>query len=117
MFLVNLRPLHPHAKSQPLFCASSKTGNGPDIQGLFDQIVTKIQMQIPVPAISFDDDSSYNFCRDKRFSSGGSTGVETMAEISTSYSIRWMRRMERYQNVILCIWQRTFVPDFSNIFS
>jgi hypothetical protein len=28
-----------------------------------------------------------------------------------------MRRMERYQNVILCIWQRTFVPDFSNIFS
>jgi hypothetical protein len=54
MFLVNLQPLYPDAKCQPLFCVSSKTGNGSDIQGLFDQIVTKIQMQIPVPAVSFD---------------------------------------------------------------
>jgi hypothetical protein len=26
-------------------------------------------------------------------SSGGSTGIETIADILTSYSIRWMRRM------------------------
>jgi hypothetical protein len=49
-------------------------------------------MQTPVPAISFDGDPYYNFRHDN-FSSGGSTGIETMAEISMSYSIRWMKRM------------------------
>jgi hypothetical protein len=31
IFLVNLQPLHPDAKFQPLFCLSSKTDNGLDI--------------------------------------------------------------------------------------
>jgi hypothetical protein len=88
---VNLQPLHPEPKCQPLFCVSLKTGNGSDIQGLFYQIVTKVQAQIPVLAISFDGDPSYNFGYDN-FSFGGSTGIETMAEISTSYLICWMRR-------------------------
>jgi hypothetical protein len=92
MFLMNVQPLHPDARCQPLFYVSSKTGNGSDVQGLFDQILTKVQMQIPVPAILFDGNPSYNFPHDV-FLSGGSTGVETMAEIATSYSIRWMRRM------------------------
>jgi hypothetical protein len=33
----------------------------------FGQIVTKVQMQMLVPAISFDDDPSYNFCHDNFF--------------------------------------------------
>jgi hypothetical protein len=32
IFLVNLQSLHPDAKRQSLFCLSSKTGNGSDIQ-------------------------------------------------------------------------------------
>jgi 5'-3' exonuclease len=92
MVLVNLQPLHPDAKYQPLFRVSSKMGDGSDIQGLFDQILTKIQMQIPVPVILFDGDPSSNFRHDL-FSSSGLTGIETVAEISTSYPIRWMRRM------------------------
>jgi hypothetical protein len=67
MFLVNLQPLHADAKCQPLFCVSSKTGDGLDIQELFGPIVTKVQVQIPVPAISFDGDPSYNFRRDDFF--------------------------------------------------
>jgi hypothetical protein len=58
--------LHPDAKCQPLFWVSSKTRNGSDIQGIFDQIVTKVRMQIPVPVISFDGDPSCNF-RDDHF--------------------------------------------------
>jgi hypothetical protein len=64
---VNLQPLHPDAECQPLFCVSSKTGNGSDIQGLFDQIATEIQMQIPVAAISVDGDPSYNSRPDNFF--------------------------------------------------
>jgi hypothetical protein len=116
MFLVNPQRLHRDAKGQPLFCASSQTGNGSDIQGLFHQIVTKVQVQISVPAISFDDDPCCNF-RCDNFSSGGSISIETMAEISTSYSTRLMRCMCQCQSVILCIWQRIFVPDFSNMVS
>jgi hypothetical protein len=67
LFLVNLQPLHPDAKCHPLFCVSSKTDNGSDIQGFFDQIVIKVQMQIPVPAISFDGDPSSNFRHDNFF--------------------------------------------------
>jgi hypothetical protein len=44
MFLVNLQPLHLDAKCQPPFSVSSKMGNGSDIQRLFDQLVTKVQM-------------------------------------------------------------------------
>jgi hypothetical protein len=61
MFLVNLQPLPPDAKRQPCFCLSSKTSNGSDIQATFDQIVTKVQMHIPVPTLSSDGDPSYNF--------------------------------------------------------
>jgi hypothetical protein len=73
-----------------------KTGNGSDTQGLCDQIVTKVQMQIPVPAISVDGDASYNFRYDN-FSSGGLTSIEITAEISMSYSLLWMWRMKQSQ--------------------
>jgi hypothetical protein len=36
LFLVNLQPLHPDTKSQPLFRISSEAGNGSDVQELFD---------------------------------------------------------------------------------
>jgi hypothetical protein len=49
------------------FFVSPKTGNGLDIQGFSDQIVTKVQMQIPVSAISFDGDRFYNFRHDNSF--------------------------------------------------
>jgi hypothetical protein len=67
MFLVNLQPLHPDAERQPLFCPSSKTGNGSDVQGAFDQIVTDAKTHIPVPVISSDGDPSYNFRHDDFF--------------------------------------------------
>jgi hypothetical protein len=67
MFLVNPQPLHPDAKCQPLFWDSSNTHNGSDIQKLFDQIITKIEIQIPGPVISFDSDPSYIFRHDNFF--------------------------------------------------
>jgi hypothetical protein len=91
IFLVILQPLHPDAKCQRIFCASSKTGNGLCIQGAFDQIVTKIKMQIPVPALSFIGDPTYNF-RHNDFSSCGSALLEKKGEISTSYSSQCMVR-------------------------
>jgi hypothetical protein len=54
--LVNLQPLHPDAKCQPLFCLSLKMVNGSDIQGTFDQIVTDAETHMPVPAILSDGD-------------------------------------------------------------
>jgi hypothetical protein len=64
MFLINLQPLRPDTKGQSLFCISSKTGNGSDIQETFDQIITKVKMQMPVPVLSFGGDLSYNFLHD-----------------------------------------------------
>jgi hypothetical protein len=61
MFLVDIQPLHPETKCQPLFCISSKTGNGSDVQG-FNQIATKIKMQIIASVLLFDRDPSYNSC-------------------------------------------------------
>jgi hypothetical protein len=84
MLIVNLQPLHREAKCQPLFCLSSKTGNGSDIQGTFDESVTEVKTHIAVPAISSDGDPSYNFRHDN-FSSCGSRLIEKMGEISTSY--------------------------------
>jgi hypothetical protein len=67
MFLVNLQRLYRDAKCQPAFCLCSKTGNGSDIQGTFDEILTKVKTRLPVPALSFDGDPSYNFCHDNFF--------------------------------------------------
>jgi hypothetical protein len=72
MFLVNLQPLHPDTKYQPLFSISLTRGNGPYAQGLFDQIMTKVKTQIPVPGLSFEGDLSYNF-RHEDFAFRGST--------------------------------------------
>jgi hypothetical protein len=41
-----------------------KDGHGSDIQ---DQIVTKIESQVALPALSFDSDPSYNLQHDALF--------------------------------------------------
>jgi hypothetical protein len=50
-----------------IFLCFFKDGQWSDIQALFDQIVTKVQMQIPAQAVSFDGDPSYNFRLDNCF--------------------------------------------------
>jgi hypothetical protein len=50
---------------QRLFCISSKTSNGSDLQETFDQIATTVQTLIRVPALSFDRDPSYDFRHNK----------------------------------------------------
>jgi hypothetical protein len=51
--------------------------------GTFDQIATKVKMQVPVPVHSFKGDPSCNFRQDD-FSSGGSTIIIKIGELSTS---------------------------------
>jgi hypothetical protein len=67
VFLVNLEPLHSDVKCHSLFWVSSKTGNGSDIQGTFDQIHISVNTQIPVPALSSNGEPSYSFRHDAFF--------------------------------------------------
>jgi hypothetical protein len=46
--------------------------NGLDVQGLFDQIMTNVKAQMPVPALSFEGDLSFN-SHHEDFASRGST--------------------------------------------
>jgi hypothetical protein len=66
LFLVNLQPLHPNAKCQPIACLSAATGNGSDIQGTFDQNMMKVKTHIRVSSLSSDSDPFCN-CRRNDF--------------------------------------------------
>jgi hypothetical protein len=115
MFLVNLQLLHPDAERR-LFCVSSKTANRSDIQGLFDQIVRKVQMQIRVPVISFDSDPLYYFCDDiffiwwvGRHRDNGRNLDELLNSLDEGHvTVPISDPLHLAKN---------FVPDFSNMFS
>jgi hypothetical protein len=61
------RSTNPDATCQPHLWVSSKTGNGSDIQGTFDQIVTKVNTQTSIPTLSLDGDLSCYFHHDDFF--------------------------------------------------
>jgi hypothetical protein len=84
MLLVNLKPLYPALQCQPLFCLSSKTGNGSDIQGTFDEVMTKVKTHIRV-SVFHPTAIRLAISVMVFFSSGGSRFIEEMGEISTSY--------------------------------
>jgi hypothetical protein len=53
--------LHPGAKSQLLFWVSSKSGNAPEMDGNFEQIMIRVKTQIPVRALLFFGDTRMTF--------------------------------------------------------